>query len=45
MAQMKEQIKASEKELRDKDIDNISDAELKKLVRRMLTELIELVVK
>ena len=42
---MKEQIKTPGKELRDKDIDNISDAELKKLVRRMLTELIELVVK
>ena len=39
MAQMKEQIKTPEKELSNKEIDNLSDAELKTLV--MLTELIE----
>ena len=42
MAQMKEQIKTPEKELSDKEIANLSDAEFKKLVIRMLTELIEL---
>ena len=42
MAQMKEQIKTPEKELSYKDIDNLSDAEFKTLVIRMLTELIEL---
>ena len=39
---MKEQIKTPEKELNNKEIDNLSDAELKTLVIRMLTELIEL---
>ena len=41
---MKEQIKPPEKELSDKEIDNdnLSDAEFKTLVIRMLTELIEL---
>ena len=39
---MKEYIKTSEKELSDKEIDNLSDAEFKTLVIRMLTELIEL---
>ena len=39
MAQMKEQMKTPEKELRDKEIANISDAEFKTLVIRMLTEL------
>ena len=39
---MKEQIKTPEKELSDKEIANLSDAEFKKLVIRMLTELIEL---
>ena len=38
---MKEHIKTSEKELSDKEIDNLSDAELKTPVIRMLTELIE----
>ena len=38
MAQMKEQIKSPEKELSDEEIDNLSDAELKTLVIRMLTE-------
>ena len=44
MAQMKEQIKPPEKELSDKEIDNdnLSDAEFKTMVIRMLTELIEL---
>ena len=41
MARMKEQIKAPEKELSDKDIDNLSDAEFKTLVIRMLTEMDE----
>ena len=42
MAQMKEQIKTPEKELSNKEIDNLSDAEFKTLVIRMLTELTEL---
>ena len=41
MAQMKEQIKSPEKELSNEEIDNLSDAEFKSLVIRMLTELIE----
>ena len=41
MAQMKEQIKTPEKELSDKEIDNLSDAEFKTLVIRMLTKMIE----
>ena len=46
MAQMKGQIKTPEKELRDKEIDNLSDdAELKTLVIRMLTERLSLVTK
>ena len=39
---MKEYIKTSEKELSDENINNLSDAEFKTLVIRMLTELIEL---
>ena len=39
---MKEQIKTLEKELSHEEIDNLSDAESKTLVIRMLTELIEL---
>ena len=39
---MKEQIKASDKELNNEEIDNLSDAEFKTLVIRMLTEMIEL---
>ena len=39
---MKEQIKTPEKEVRDKEIDNLSDAEFKTLVISMLTELTEL---
>ena len=38
---MKEQIKAPEKELSNKETDNISDAESKTLVIRMLTEMVE----
>ena len=38
---MKEQIKTLEKELSNKEIDNLSDAEYKTLVIRMLTEMIE----
>ena len=38
---MKEQFKAPEKELSDEEISNLSDAELKTLVIRMLTELVE----
>ena len=39
---MKEQIKTPEKELSNKDIVNLSDAEFKTLVIRILTDLIEL---
>ena len=39
---MKEQIKTPEKELSDEEIDNLSDAEFKTLVSRMLTELTQL---
>ena len=42
MAQMKEQIKTPEKELSNKEIANLTEAEFKTLVIRMLTELIEL---
>ena len=39
---MKEQIKAADKiQLSDKEIDNLSDAQLKTLVIRMLIELVE----
>ena len=39
---MKEQIKTPEKiQLSDEEIANLSDAEFKKLVIRMLTELVE----
>ena len=42
MAQMKEQIKAPEKiQLSDKKIANLSDAQFKTLVIRMLTEMVE----
>ena len=40
MAHMKEQIKTPEKELNRMKISNLSDAELKTLVIRMLKELI-----
>ena len=39
---MKKQIKTPEKELSNKEIANLSDAEFKTLVIRMLTELTEL---
>ena len=39
MAQMKEQIKTPEKELNKMEISNLSDAEVKTLVIRMLKEL------
>ena len=38
---MKEQIKTPEKELSNKEIANLSDAEFKTLVIRMLTEIVE----
>ena len=38
---MKEQIKTVEKELSDKEMANLSDAQFKTLVIRMLTEMIE----
>ena len=41
MAQVKEQIKAPKIELSDEEIANLSDAEFKKLVIRMLTEMVE----
>ena len=41
MAQMKEQNKTREKELNKMEIANLSDAEFKTLVIRMLRELIE----
>ena len=41
MAQMKEQIRAPKLELNNEEIANLSDAEFKTLVIRMLTEMIE----
>ena len=41
MAQTKGQIKTLEKELNEKEISNLSDAEFKTLVIKMLTELSE----
>ena len=41
MSLTKEQIKAPKIELSDEEIANLSDAEFKTLVIRMLTELIE----
>ena len=42
MAKMKEQIKAPEKiQLSNEEIANLSDAQFKTLVIRMLTELVE----
>ena len=38
---MKEQIKAPKIELSDEDIANLSDAEFKTLVIKMLTEMVE----
>ena len=42
MAQIKEQSKASERELSDEEIANLSDGEFKALVIKMLTDLIDL---
>ena len=42
MAKMKEESKASERQLSDEEITNLSDGEFKALVIKMLTELIEL---
>ena len=41
MAQRKEQIKGPKEKLSDEEIDNLSDAELKTMVSRMLTEMAE----
>ena len=41
MAQIKEQIKTPEKELSNREIANLSDADFKMLVIRMLTEMDE----
>ena len=41
MSQMKEQIKAPEKDLSDEEIATLSDAEFKTLVIRMLREMVE----
>ena len=41
MVQMKEQIKAPKMKLSNEEIANISDAEFKTLVIRMLTEMVE----
>ena len=40
MSQLKEQIKTPEKELSKMEISNLSDAEFKTLVIRMLKELV-----
>ena len=41
MAQMKEQVKTPKIELRDEEIENLSYAEFKTLVIRILTEMVE----
>ena len=41
MAQMNEQIKTPKIQLRAEEIDNLSDAEFKRLVLKMLTEMVE----
>ena len=41
MAQMREQIKTPETELSDEERANLSDAQFKTLVIRMLTEMVE----
>ena len=38
---MKEQIKTPEKEQNEEELDNLSDAEFKTLIIRMLTEVAE----
>ena len=45
MTQMKELIKIPGKELSDEEITNLSDAEFKTLVIRVLTELLSMVTK
>ena len=40
MAQIKDRIKTPEKELSNEEIANLSDAQFKTLVIRMLTELV-----
>ena len=45
MAQMKEQIEAPEKGLNNKEIANLSDAEFKTLVIRMLQKWVSMVGK
>ena len=45
MTQMKEQIKTPEKELSNKEVANLSDAEFKTLVIRMITEMVEYICK
>ena len=42
---MKEQIETPEKELSNKEIDNLSDVKFKTLVIRMLTEMMSSVAK
>ena len=41
MGQVKEQIKTPEKEQSDEEIDNLSDAEFKTQIIRMLTEMVQ----
>ena len=41
MAQMKDKIKTPEKELSHEETANLSDAEFKTLVIRMLTEMVD----
>ena len=41
MAQMEEHIKAPKIELSDEETANLSDAELKTLVTKMLTEMVD----
>ena len=41
MAQIEEKSKTPEKELSNEETDNLSDAEFKTLVIRMLTEMVE----
>ena len=41
MAQMKEQMKTPEKELSNEERANLSDAEFKTLVIRMLTKMVD----
>ena len=38
---MKEQVKTPEKQLSNKEMDNLSDAKFKTLLIRMLTEMIQ----